>query len=144
MKVHHHDTLMCRVFHSEPIDKKTTMRKISLCAIVSSVLLGACAGPQLPPDSPTSPASTQAPESSPEANSSLDDETTRAITTRLKETRTSQDKIDNHAGHTVEPSATPAQKSGEKAVVYTCPMHPEIQQDQPGDCPICGMTLIEK
>lgn len=26
-------------------------------------------------------------------------------------------------------------------IIYTCPMHPEIQQDHPGDCPICGMTL---
>ncbi len=25
--------------------------------------------------------------------------------------------------------------------VYTCPMHPEIRQDQPGDCPRCGMAL---
>ncbi len=25
--------------------------------------------------------------------------------------------------------------------VYTCPMHPEIRQDQPGSCPKCGMTL---
>jgi Cu+-exporting ATPase len=25
--------------------------------------------------------------------------------------------------------------------VYTCPMHPEIERDQPGDCPICGMAL---
>ena len=25
--------------------------------------------------------------------------------------------------------------------VYTCPMHPEIRQDHPGDCPICGMAL---
>jgi len=24
---------------------------------------------------------------------------------------------------------------------YTCPMHPEIVQDTPGDCPICGMAL---
>jgi len=24
---------------------------------------------------------------------------------------------------------------------YTCPMHPEIRQDQPGYCPICGMAL---
>ena len=26
-------------------------------------------------------------------------------------------------------------------VVYTCPMHPEIRQDHPGNCPKCGMTL---
>jgi len=24
---------------------------------------------------------------------------------------------------------------------YTCPMHPEVVQDGPGDCPICGMAL---
>jgi len=26
-------------------------------------------------------------------------------------------------------------------LIYTCPMHPQIQQDHPGNCPICGMTL---
>lgn len=25
--------------------------------------------------------------------------------------------------------------------LYTCPMHPEIRQEGPGDCPICGMAL---
>jgi Cu+-exporting ATPase len=25
--------------------------------------------------------------------------------------------------------------------IYTCPMHPEIKQDHPGDCPKCGMHL---
>jgi len=28
------------------------------------------------------------------------------------------------------------------AVQYTCPMHPEIVQDEPGSCPKCGMTLV--
>jgi len=26
--------------------------------------------------------------------------------------------------------------------IYTCPMHPEVRQDQPGTCPRCGMTLV--
>jgi P-type Cu+ transporter len=26
-------------------------------------------------------------------------------------------------------------------VIYTCPMHPEVRQDHPGNCPKCGMTL---
>jgi P-type Cu+ transporter len=30
------------------------------------------------------------------------------------------------------------------AAEYTCPMHPEIVQDHPGNCPICGMTLESK
>jgi P-type Cu+ transporter len=29
----------------------------------------------------------------------------------------------------------------ESGAVYTCPMHPEVQQDHPGDCPKCGMAL---
>lgn len=27
--------------------------------------------------------------------------------------------------------------------IYTCAMHPEIRQHSPGDCPICGMDLVE-
>ena len=34
---------------------------------------------------------------------------------------------------------TPAPASA--GVKYTCPMHPEIVKDGPGDCPICGMAL---
>lgn len=28
--------------------------------------------------------------------------------------------------------------------IYTCPMHPQIIRDHPGDCPICGMALVKK
>lgn len=40
-----------------------------------------------------------------------------------------------------------AQKQAEperSAAEYTCPMHPEIVQDHPGSCPICGMALEPK
>lgn len=36
--------------------------------------------------------------------------------------------------------AQPAQP-GPPGTIYTCPMHPEIRQDHPGNCPKCGMTL---
>jgi Cu(I)/Ag(I) efflux system membrane fusion protein len=26
---------------------------------------------------------------------------------------------------------------------YRCPMHPDVVRDQPGECPICGMDLVE-
>jgi Ni,Fe-hydrogenase III large subunit len=29
------------------------------------------------------------------------------------------------------------------AAQYTCPMHPEVVSDQPGNCPKCGMTLVK-
>ena len=32
----------------------------------------------------------------------------------------------------------------ETGVLYTCPMHPEIEQDHPGACPKCGMALEPK
>ncbi|MEQ8577987.1 MAG: efflux RND transporter periplasmic adaptor subunit [Balneola sp.] len=28
-------------------------------------------------------------------------------------------------------------------VIYSCSMHPSVRQNEPGDCPICGMELIE-
>ena len=28
-----------------------------------------------------------------------------------------------------------------EGAIWTCPMHPEIRRDQPGNCPICGMAL---
>jgi hypothetical protein len=35
------------------------------------------------------------------------------------------------------------QESGTNSY-YTCTMHPEVHSDKPGNCPICGMTLVEK
>jgi FtsP/CotA-like multicopper oxidase with cupredoxin domain/uncharacterized Zn finger protein (UPF0148 family) len=29
-------------------------------------------------------------------------------------------------------------------VIWTCPMHPQVQKSGPGNCPICGMTLVKK
>lgn len=40
-----------------------------------------------------------------------------------------------HAAHDHE-----GQQSGE---TYTCPMHPQVIQDKPGTCPICGMDLVK-
>ena len=39
------------------------------------------------------------------------------------------------------PAPTPPPAPAEPGTTYTCPMHPEIRQDRPGNCPKCGMTL---
>ncbi|WP_066591675.1 heavy metal translocating P-type ATPase [Sphingomonas pruni] len=37
--------------------------------------------------------------------------------------------------------AAPAASEPVSGTIWTCPMHPEIRRDRPGNCPICGMTL---
>jgi hypothetical protein len=36
-----------------------------------------------------------------------------------------------------------AKKHAEEVTQYVCSMHPQVIRDSPGDCPICGMMLIE-
>ncbi len=38
--------------------------------------------------------------------------------------------------------STGAAETATTATEYTCPMHPEIRQESPGKCPICGMELV--
>ena len=38
-------------------------------------------------------------------------------------------------------AAPPAEAPAGGNAIYTCPMHPEIRQDHPGNCPKCGMSL---
>jgi Cu+-exporting ATPase len=35
----------------------------------------------------------------------------------------------------------PAHADAPEGTIYTCPMHPQIRQVGPGNCPICGMAL---
>lgn len=50
------------------------------------------------------------------------------------------------AGSATPPPAAPAPSpaASQVAAVYTCPMHPEVQQSAPGKCPKCGMDLVKK
>jgi Cu+-exporting ATPase len=43
--------------------------------------------------------------------------------------------------HSHHPAAPLSAKPALEAAIYTCPMHPQIRQDHPGACPICGMAL---
>jgi len=47
----------------------------------------------------------------------------------------------NMPNDTHDHGAEAVQTSGE-AEIWTCSMHPQIKQSEPGDCPLCGMDLI--
>src|SRR5437867_2343885 len=42
----------------------------------------------------------------------------------------------SHHAHEIE------QEEQEETQKYTCPMHPEVITDHPGNCPKCGMKLV--
>jgi Cu+-exporting ATPase len=45
-----------------------------------------------------------------------------------------------HPGHATAP-AKPVPAGDQSQVEYTCPMHPQVRQMGPGNCPLCGMAL---
>ena len=44
-------------------------------------------------------------------------------------------------GKYLDPESSSGETDEAEGRVYTCPMHPEVRQDAPGDCPKCGMAL---
>jgi len=48
---------------------------------------------------------------------------------------------DARAQRAAAPDKNSAKPEIHPGTIYTCPMHPEIERDRPGDCPICGMAL---
>jgi Cu+-exporting ATPase len=52
-----------------------------------------------------------------------------------------QEKFLAEPGRYVAPLAEAKAAPAATGTIYTCPMHPQIRQDHPGHCPICGMAL---
>ena len=127
-----------------------------------TLLLSSCATNfQPPPLSATNPASVEAKESvTPAAKPMLG---TDAVTEKTNELLTvsapgnpsfqPSEMRGMHHGMTgmegMQHAKTGATKmsSGEQPrsgkIYYTCAMHPQIHQDKPGKCPICGTTLLK-
>jgi Cu+-exporting ATPase len=49
--------------------------------------------------------------------------------------------MNDHHTHAKGPGKPAAAQMAAPGTIYTCPMHPQIRQTGPGNCPICGMTL---
>lgn len=41
-------------------------------------------------------------------------------------------------------SSQGSEQGAKEQYYYTCTMHPEVHQDKPGKCPVCGMDLVKK
>ncbi|MAX39501.1 heavy metal translocating P-type ATPase [Gimesia sp.] len=51
------------------------------------------------------------------------------------------DPHQGHEHHARQQAHKPDPKNLPAGTIYSCPMHPEIEQEGPGSCPICGMDL---
>ncbi|HWL86899.1 MAG TPA: heavy metal-binding domain-containing protein [Polyangiaceae bacterium] len=100
-------------------------------------LLGACAGDPLPPSrsqsDPSNPSAPEAPASE-----------TPAPATPLGSTMLPAGPAMPSAPHDHAAMLAAEASRSDAGVVYTCPMHPEVQSNAPGKCPKCGMTLVPK
>jgi len=52
-----------------------------------------------------------------------------------------RDKFRADPGAYLKPKPTEPAAASDSSREYTCPMHPEVVQQGPGSCPICGMAL---
>ena len=50
-------------------------------------------------------------------------------------------KPHEHHAHATTAAPGAATPGADDAAIYTCPMHPQVRQPRPGNCPICGMAL---
>ncbi len=53
----------------------------------------------------------------------------------------SHDHSSHSHSHSHSHSSHSHSHSSQQARSYTCPMHPEVKKEEPGTCPICGMSL---
>lgn len=137
-----------------------TNTRIFIAAFCAQWLIGCATNFQLPPLSANNPASLQAKEAlTPAAEPMLGRD---AITEKTNELlaasapgnpsfQSPEMQQMHHDMKGMEHGDSGAMKmnsANEKAIsaksYYTCAIHPQIHQDKPGKCPICGMTLVKK
>jgi hypothetical protein len=125
-----------------------------LLLLIGALLIGGCAttssSTSLQPDHPASvdaPEAPYTPSPSPLAGDRTDSSPTSAPevtgTGHAHHGPSSQSAATSSAGATMmgeQPAAQPQQA----AATYTCPMHADVVQSAPGECPKCGMRLVKR
>ncbi len=125
---------------------------LSTFALMAVLALASCAV-NLPPSPASNPASPQAAEAATRPMRPTLVATSRTFLSPSADDREQKAKQMDHSamahgsmqGMSHAAPATPptARTSAPTIDIYTCPMHPEIRETQPGNCPSCGMTLIK-
>jgi hypothetical protein len=105
-------------------------------------ILGGCASEPKPRPSRVDPASPEAQESAPLTFGSLADDAGAQLAA------TSSRADAGGAPPAREPGSQVGAHSGDASsadrMTYTCPMHPKVISDHPGNCPKCGMKLVPR
>lgn len=108
--------------------------------IAGPILLAGCAS-ILPPglDHPANPDSPVANAQSFAGTLAVDATSTSIQPTPMTDPHAGHDMM-GHKGHAMPGAKAPTDSKG----LYWCPMDPEVVQEGPGKCPICGMKLKPK
>ena len=141
---------------------KFPFQKIRLCAALSVVALSGCAvhlppAPASHPANPHAPAAATAPlrptllaTSRTFVSPRADDREQKAKQMDMNKMKKGTMQHDmagmSHQGHdmnSMSPNEKPKPAANTESF-YTCPMHSEIHEAAPGQCPQCGMTLVRK
>jgi len=61
---------------------------------------------------------------------------------KANDSTSAQNEVHDDAQHISKTETQSTSNAGNGAQLYTCGMHPNVIQDEPGDCPICGMKLV--
>ena len=132
------------------ITMTTNIITTSAVTFALAAALAGCAATQPPPLSANNPASAEAREgrTSPPPRLRADDELTKKANARLAgdapvQPQYQPTEMGKMPGSEHESMNMGGEQKPAKSY-WTCVMHPQVRQDKPGKCPICGMTLVEK
>ena len=127
------------------------LKSLKLALILAAIALPGCAV-GLPPVPTSDPADPSAPTAATAPLRPTLLATSRNYLSSLshdgqqKAKETDMSKMKGHDMSSMSPARDqkPAALASAAGAYYTCPMHPEIHEAEAGQCPKCGMTLVER
>lgn len=131
----------------------TKISRLIFLALAATLVAGCAVN--LPPGPALDPANANAPGAAPPPSRASLLATSRNFASPAADDREQASKEMNMSQmkhgenmHTMQPpmagTTHPSPTPDSSEAYYTCVMHPQIHEAKPGQCPICGMTLVRK